>query len=274
LFIVMLGYAAQGDGFGDAVDFVFGAHGDRLTGASVLEALGHSFFTLSLGMGALITYGSYLQRDDDIVVAGGTISLLDTFVALMACLVMFPILFSAGFGPEAGPGMVFVSLPIAFGDMTGGYFLGVVFFVLLVFAALTSAISLLEVVVATMIDQLGWSRLSATLVIGTAIFLFGVPSAAAGSESLSFWTDTFGKNFFDSFDYLASNWLLPLGGLFIALFVGWAVPASHTREQFVAGTRLGNLYPGWLFLIRYVAPIAILIVLLFKIGVIKAEWLR
>jgi NSS family neurotransmitter:Na+ symporter len=270
LLLVMVVYAATLSGFGEAISFLFKPNADKLTGAGVLEALGHSFFTLSLGMGALITYGSYLRRKDDIVKASVTISILDTLVALMACVVMFPILFTSGQGPEAGPGLVFKSMPIAFSTMTGGTVLGLIFFVLLVFAALTSAISLLEVVVSTVIDQLGWGRIKATLSVGLAIFVFGIPSAAANSgTAMPFWEQWFGKNFLDSFDYLASNWFLPLGGLLIAIFVGWFVPKERTREQFTAGSSLAGLYTPWLLLIRFVVPVAIFLVLLFKIGVLS-----
>ncbi|MFQ5767522.1 MAG: sodium-dependent transporter [Acidobacteriota bacterium] len=218
LLMILLADACRQPGFGKAVSFLFSPNAGKLTASGVLEALGHSFFTLSLGMGALITYGSYLSRDSDIVGAAFTISILDTVVALMACLILFPVLFSFGMSSQAGPGLVFKSMPIAFGQMAGGSLLGVTFFILLLFAALTSAISLLEVVVATFIDQMGWGRRKATLVLGTAIFLFGLPSAAAGADKIfPFWDDLFGKNFFDSFDYVASNWLLPLGGFFIAV---------------------------------------------------------
>ncbi len=266
LFLLMLGlmvYAISSDGFGRAADFVFGAHTDKLTAAGVLEALGHSFFTLSLGMGALITYGSYLRQDDDIVAASGIISGLDTAVALMACMIMFPIVFSAGGEASAGPGLVFVSMPLAFIQMPGGYILGIMFFVLLLFAALTSAISLLEVVAATIIDKFGARRGVATVSVGVAIFLFGIPSA---DSSIPFPIGD--KNFFDTMDWAASNVLLPLGGLFIAIFVGWVMPATQTRAQFVTGSRMAGLYGAWRFLIRYIVPVGISLVFLHSIGVI------
>lgn len=266
LFLIMVGlmlYGATTEGFGRGADFVFGLHADKLTPAGVLEALGHSFFSLSLGMGALITYGSYLKRDDDIVGASVVISGLDTAVALLACMVVFPLVFSVGGEASAGPGLVFVSMPIAFGQMPGGYVLGIGFFVLLLFAALTSAISLLEVVVATVIDKFGVGRTAATLMVGAVIFAYGIPSA---KSDLMFpgleW------NFFDTMDKLASNILLPAGGLFISIFVGWVMPAAQTREQFVTGSRLAGMYPGWLFLVRYVAPVGISLVFLHALGMI------
>jgi neurotransmitter:Na+ symporter, NSS family len=275
LFLFMIVMVVDGiaqPGFGEAAAFLFKPNLDDFSAGGALEALGQSFFSLSLGMGALITYGSYLRRDDDIVAASGTISLLDTGVAVMSCLIMFPILFSAGLDPAGGPGLVFQSMPIAFSQMSIGWIIGLVFFALLLFAALTSGISLLEVVVSTVIDQLGWSRVKATLSVGAFIFLLGLPSAAG--ELLPWWQDVFGKSFFDSFDYVATNWLLPLGGLLIAVFVGWFVPSSYTREQFVTGSKLGGLYPGWLFLIRYVVPVAILLVFAYSVGIIPSEWLR
>ena len=265
LMAYMMVYASTGDGFGEAARFLFAPNFEKLSAGSVLEALGHSFFTLSVGMGALITYGSYLSRNDDVVLAGTAISVLDTTVALMACMTMFPFLFSAGLPAEAGPGMVFISMPTAFTQMTGGMVLGTVFFVLLLFAALTSAISLLEVVVATLIDMFQMRRIVATLGAGLAIFAFGVLSAKTDlmlPESLG------GKSVFDTLDWLVSNVLLPLGGLAIALFVGWVMPRSQTHEEFITGSRLAGLYGGWLFLIRYVVPVAISLIFLHAIGLI------
>lgn len=261
-------------GFGDAVDFLFKPHSDKLSAAGVLEALGHSFFTLSLGMGAMLTYGSYLSRDSDMVKASLAISLLDTAVALMACLVLFPIIFTFGMEPSAGPGLVFVSIPTSLAQMTGGVVLSVMFFSLLVFAALTSAISLLEVVVSTLIDQLGVSRRMAALGMGGAIYVFGIPSALSGSTALfgETWAGIFGgKNWFDTFDYLASNWFLPLGGLLIAVYVGWFMDGERREREFKDGTTFGAHYPIWLFFIRFVCPIAITVLFLYSVKIIKFE---
>lgn len=266
LFVLMaylMVYASMGDGFGEAARFLFAPKPEKLSAGGVLEALGHSFFTLSVGMGALITYGSYLSRKDDAVLAGMAISVLDTAVALMACLTMFPFLFSAGLPAEAGPGMVFISMPTAFTQMTGGMVLGVAFFVLLLFAALTSAISLLEVVVATLMDMFQMRRIMATLGAGVAIFAFGILSAKSDLV-----LPGIGKNVFDALDWLVSNVLLPLGGLAIAVFVGWIMPRSRTHDEFVTGSRLAGLYGSWLFLIRYVVPVAITLIFLHAIGLI------
>ena len=176
-------------GFKQGFDFVFGLHTERFTAAGALEALGHAFFTLSLGMGAMLTYGSYLRRDDDIMAASITISALDTLIALVASLVLFPIIFSFGMEPGAGPGLVFISMPIALSQMPGGTFLSILFFGLLVFAALTSGISMLEVTTSYLIDERNWIRRRATLVSGALITLVGIPSALSGG------TEIFGSGF-------------------------------------------------------------------------------
>lgn len=260
LLLMMIGlmiYAVTLKGFGRAVEFVFAPNADNLTPGGVLEALGHAFFTLSVGMGALITYGSYLARKDDVVFAATAISIFDTFVALCACMIMFPIVFSAGLGDKAGPGLVFQSMPIAFAQIPGGVVLGVLFFALLTFAALTSAISLLEVVVATIIDKFNVSRKTATIAFGALIFLCGVPSGKADFTIA-------GKPFFFYPDFIVSNILLPVGGLSIAVFVGWVMPAARTYENFSAGKPRDRLYRIWLSLMRFFVPVAILLVLLYS----------
>jgi NSS family neurotransmitter:Na+ symporter len=270
LLLALLVRSMSMPGFGAAVDFVFGTHADKLTAGGVLEALGHAFFTLSLGMGAMITYGSYLRSDDDLVATSVTVGVLDTGVALVACLVLFPIIFSYDMEPGAGPGLVFVSLPIAFAQMPGGAAWATVFFVLLVFAALTSAISLLEVVVSYFIDERGWSRKLASVVCGGAIALIGIPSALSGSTKLfgATMAETVGRNWFDFFDYLSSNWMLPLGGLGISLFVAWRVGGAAREQAFMTGTRWGRLYWGWVQLLRYIVPIGVLLVFLHAVGLI------
>ncbi|MCA9526979.1 MAG: sodium-dependent transporter, partial [Myxococcales bacterium] len=271
LFVMMLGLlvqAASMDGFGKALDFVFGLHADKLKPAGVLEALGHSFFTLSLGMGAMLTYGSYLSKKDDIVTASAAITLLDTAIALMACMVLFPITFTFGMEPSAGPGLVFMNIPVALAQVPGGLFLSVVFFALLTFAALTSAISLLEVAAAYFIDEKGWSRGKAVGVTGGAILVLGIPSALSGGTELfgKSFEGVFGKNWFDLFDYIASNWLLPLGGLGIALFAAWRVGDAARRVEFGEQTAWGRLYLGWLLVLRFVVPVAVVAVFLHLIG--------
>lgn len=274
MFVALLIYATTLDGFGAGLSFVFGLHTEQLGPGSVLEALGHSFFTLSVGMGAMLTYGSYLRKDDDIVGAGVAITVLDTVVALMACLVLFPITFTYGMEPAAGPSLVFQNIPIAFAQLPGSTFWALTFFLLLVFAALTSAISLLEVATSYFIDELGWSRAVAVPVTGGTIVVLGIPSA------LAFSTHTFGagmeeaigRNWFDLFDYVSSNWMLPLCGLGISMFVAWRLGDAARRVQLEAGAGLGRfevVYVVWLRILRWIVPVAIALIMLHALKVLE-----
>lgn len=272
MLLILFFYGLTLKGFNDAFNFVFAPNVSKLTAAGVLEAMGHSFFTLSLGMGAMLTYGSYLSKHDDILASGVTISILDTLVALLACLVLFPITFTFDMAPEAGPGLVFINIPLALSQLPGSTFLSVVFFLLVVFAALSSAISLLEVASAYAIDELRLGRKQAVLTTGSAIFVLGIPSALSGGSHLfgDGLKGVIGRNWFDMFDYLASNWFLPLGGLGIAVFVAWRVGDQARREGFVEGAgMLRKTYAAWLVLLRYLVPVSILLVFLNAIGVLR-----
>ncbi len=273
LFVMLLALLIKSstlEGFGKGVDFVFGFHADQLTARGVLEALGHAFFSLSLGMGSILTYGSYLREDDDIVAASITISLLDTLIAILAALVLFPIIFTFGLEPSAGPGLVFISIPVALSQMTGGAVFAFIFFGLLVFAAVTSAISMLEVTCSYFIDERGWTRKRATLMSGVLVGLFGVPSALTGGTAL-FGADfaaTFGMNWFNAADYLASNWMLPLGGLGISLFTAWKMDEAIRHDHFLNGSKLAFFYKGWLLLLKFLVPVAITFVFLHAVGMV------
>ncbi|MCH2136937.1 MAG: sodium-dependent transporter [Phycisphaerales bacterium] len=260
-------------GFGRAVSFVFAPDATALEPKGVLEALGHAFFTLSLGMGAMLTYGSY-QRSGSGGLLGESVSIagLDTGIALLACLMMFPIIFSYGQDPSGGPGLVFMSMPLAFVEMGQlGMLLGIVFFGLLFFAALTSAISLLEVVASYFIDAKGWGRHKAAWIMGSAIFGFGIITAFSNSAGfkMSSWLPGYGQSYFDTMDVLTSNWMLPLGGLLIAIYAGWIMPARLRNAELSDFS--GPLAASWLVLVRYVAPVLVTIVLLDKIGVVNVN---
>jgi len=272
LILIMVIYGATRAGFGQALAFVFQPDVSKLKASGVLEALGHAFFTLSLGMGAMITYGSYQRSKTGLVGQSVTIASLDTVIALMACLMMFPIIFTYGQEPSAGPGLVFMSMPLAFSEMgSGGMLLAIIFFGLLGFAALTSAISLLEVVVSYFIDEHDWSRTKAAWILGGVVFLFALPSAFSldPEAMMSGWEPSFGKNFFDTMDYLASNWMLPLGGLLIAIYAGWVMPRRLRRAEF--GGVPAALFSGWLFLICIVAPALVVLILLQKVGILDID---
>ncbi len=272
LILVMVIYGVFQPGFEAAIRFVFEPDASKLRPSGVLEALGHAFFTLSLGMGCMLTYGSYQKTKTGIGKTSFMIALLDTVIALLACMMIFPIIFTYGQEPSAGPGLVFISMPLAFAEIgAGGLLLAIIFFVLLVFAALTSAVSLLEVVCSYLIDEQGWPRKKAAVVVGLACLAFGLPSAFAMDSGflLDSWESGYNKNFFDTMDHLASNWLLPLGGLLIAIYAGWVMPAR------IRAAEMEDLSPalvtGWLLLIRFVAPALVLVVLAQKIGILNVN---
>ena len=271
LFLVVYGMFQPG--FGEAVSFVFSPDPTALQPSGILEALGHAFFTLSLGMGVMLTYGSY-QRSGSGGLVGESVAIagLDTAIALLACLMMFPIIFSYGQDPSAGPGLVFMSMPLAFVEMGElGMMLGIIFFGLLFFAALTSAISLLEVVASYLIDAKGWTRPRSVWTMGGVIFGFGIITAFANAEGfkMASWLPGYGQTFFDTMDVLSSNWMLPLGGLLIAIYAGWIMPARVRNAEL--SDLSGPLAMTWLVLVRYLAPILVSIVLLDKIGVLNVN---
>ena len=269
MLLILLGKALTLDGFGEAFNFVFGFHADRLTAGGILEALGHAFFTLGVGVGVMLTYGSYVGRDADIGKDAVVITGLDTLIALVACLVIFPITFSFGLEAGEGPGLVFTTLPVAFGQMPAGSLLATVFFALLVFAALTSSISLLEVPVAFLIDEWGWSRKRATLAAGGFIVLLGIPSALTGAvpflgQGLQ---EIFGKNWFDLVFDTAANLMLPAGGLGFAIYTAWRLGEVRRREQFSSGLS-ARMYTSWLLVLRWLVPVAVVVVVLHALGVV------
>ncbi len=232
----------------------------KITIKVVIEALGQCFFSLSLGMGAMITYGSYLSRKDKILKSSLQIALLDTLAAFMAGLVIFPAVFAVGMTPDKGPGLTFNILPVVFARMTLGSVFSFLFFLLLFIAALTSAISLLEVVVAYITDEKGWSRRRAVLVFGTVIFLLGVP-AALSFGSLKGFRVFLGMTYFDFMDKLTSTYMLPIGGLFIALCLGWKYGLHKTMHELDPDTRLVILKKVWAFTIKYVSPVILAVII-------------
>lgn len=251
------------DGARQGLEFMFRPDFHKLTPGAVLEALGHAFFTLSLGMAAMITYGSYLSRQENLFGASLRIALLDTGIALMAGLAIFPIVFSAGMQPGAGPGLVFKTIPMVFSSLPGGNILALLFFLLLAFAALTSAISLLESQVAYLIDERGWNRKRATAALAALAFVVGIPSALS-SNLLTHLTPIGKLGVFDSIDLIASNYLLPISGLLTAVYVGWFWSGHEEKDELLAGGSAW-VYPTWHFLIRFVAPVAVGIILYYKI---------
>lgn len=256
LFIILLILIVRAitlPGAGKGLEFYLKPDFSKLNGGVFLAALGQAFFSLSLGMGCMITYGSYLSKDTSIPGAAAQVCLLDTLVAFLAGLVIFPAVFAFGLEPGAGAGLTFITLPHVFAQMPGGAVWSALFFLLILIAAVTSAISLLEVVSAYFIDEIGWSRAKAAWVMGFIIFAMGVPSAISLGGGLK----VAGKDFLDAADFLASNILLPLGGLFIALFVGWIWTDGAKKEITNEGSLTFGLLTPWLWVCRIIAPVAI-----------------
>ncbi|UCC43263.1 MAG: sodium-dependent transporter [Candidatus Zixiibacteriota bacterium] len=253
LFLMIYGLAFT-EGGAAAINFLFNPGFSALSAEGVLSALGHAFFTLSLGMGAMITYGSYMKKEVNIVRDAVTISFLDTFIALMAGLAIFSMVFAYGLEPGAGPGLLFETLPVLFAET--GPWVAVSFFVLLTFAALTSAISLLEVVVSYFIDKRGWSRMNAAIIMGAVIYFLGLLSAI---ESIKVPFRGSPTGFFDIFDFVSTNYMLPLGGLLTGLFAAYVVKDRIRSEEFGSS---GGLYRAFVVVLKFITPLAVLIVLL------------
>ncbi|WP_404367285.1 sodium-dependent transporter [Marinobacter sp.] len=267
LLLIVVGYAMTTGHFGEGVAFLFQPDFSKLTTAGVLVALGHAFFTLSLGMAVMMAYGSYLSKNVSIVKTSIVVSVMDTGVALLAGLAIFPIVFANGLEPGAGPGLIFQTLPLAFGQMPWGSLFGTLFFILLTFAAWTSAISLLEPVVEWLEEKKGMTRVSSTVGAGIACWLLGIASIL----SLNVWSDVTplgmfamfeGKTIFDLLDFVTASIMLPLAGLLVAVFAGWIM----TREALESELAMpAGGFSLWYNTIRYVTPIAVAVVFIYNL---------
>ncbi len=250
----------------EGLSFLFRPDFSKIDGNVLISALGQGFFSLSLGMGALITYGSYIKKKDNLTSTAFSVVLADTLIALLAGLVIFPAAFSFGIRPTAGMGLVFNTIPMIFNQMTGGYIFCIIFFVLLAIAALTSTISLLEVVVAYLSEELHINRKWSTVWASAATLFIGSFASLSLMENTPFAIG--GRTVFDLMDFVSSNILLPLGGVLIVIFVGWRLGKAKFFEEVTnEGTIKASLKKVIFFIIRYLAPIAITIV--FIRGLIK-----
>ncbi len=263
LLIILVLRALTLPGAGEGIAFYLAPRFGDVTAGTLLAAIGQAFFTLSLGMGAMITYGSYLSNQENIADNGGWVVGLDTAIAIVAGFAIFPAVFAFGFDPAAGPGLVFITLPAVFAEMPAGSLFGFIFFVLLSVAALTSAISLLEVVVAWLVDEKDWPRVKAAVSMGIVIFVIGLPTTLG----FGVWGDVriIGMEILDFYDFLASELALPIGGALTAIFAGhvWKARTVVDETNSPPGAiKIGNWYG---VLIKYVIPIAVFLVLLFTL---------
>jgi len=263
LMLVLLGYSINSGSFAEGAAFMFTPNFAALTWDGVLVAMGQAFFTLSIGMGAIMAYGAYLPEETSITVASTAVVIADTCIAILAGLVIFPLVFANGLDPAEGPGLVFVTLPLAFGQMSGGLFFATIFFVPLTFTAWTSALGLIEPAVAWIMETHYKSRRQSTAIVGGLIWFLGMGSVLSFSElsDLHFLRGTI----YDNVDYLTSNVMLPLSGVLIAVFAAWVMCRNSTSEE-LGGA--GTIYKTWRFSARFIAPIAILFIFFRAIGVL------
>lgn len=264
MLLLMIGYAAVEGDFARGVSFLFSADFSKIDGATVLTAIGQAFFSISVAMGLLMTYGSYVPKEVSLTKSALIIAGADTLVALLAGLMIFPLVFGNNLDPGSGPGLIFRTLPMAFADMTGGVVFGAMFFILLAFAAVTSIIALIEPIVRYSEGRWGMRRRNGVLVFGTLAWAIGLLTVF----SFNIWSDVTplghfaafaGKTIFDLIDYFTANVMMPLGGILMALFAGWLVKPAVLADDLNFGG--ATLFKAWLWMIRIVVPLAILWVL-------------
>ena len=246
-------------GAGEGFSFLFKPDFSKITGPVLVSALGQAFFSLSMGMGVLITYGSYIKKDDNMATTALSVTLADTLVAVLAGIVIFPAAFSFGVKPTAGMGLVFSTLPMIFNQMAGGYVFCIIFFVLLAVAALTSTISLLEVIVAYLVEEVHIKRRWATVLASAGCMAVGVFASLSLKHGTSL--TVAGMTFFDGLDFLSAKVLLPVGAFFIVLFVGWIMGKKWFNTELTNEGKLKlSLKHVIFFIIKYLAPLAIALI--------------
>ena len=265
LILVMDVRAVTLPGAVEGLRFLFRPDFSKVSAETILEALGQGFFSLSIGMGTLITYGSYINKKEHLGNAALNVTIADTLIAVLAGIAIFPAVFAFGIEPGAGTGLVFKTLPLIFQEMPGGYIFSIIFFLLLAIAALTSTISVLEVIVAFFSEELNISRRAATMLATAAVGVLGI--FAAGSWGWFAGLHVMNQNFFGILDFTTANILLPLGGFFIVIFVGWFMGTRRVHAELSNNGDLRVSYmPVFIFLVRFVAPLAIALVFMNGLG--------
>lgn len=271
LLIALAIYACFVGDFSAASAFMFTVDFSQLSPHGVMTALGHAFFTLSLASGVMIMYGAYVPQQTSIMGTAIWIGVADTLIALIAGLAIFPLVFAFGLTPAEGPGLIFQTLPLAFASMSGGLIVAVIFFVMLLLAAFTTAISMIEAITAFLVERFAFKRWQAAFLSSGVLFLLSLLTlysfAGASWTQLNWvWFGHELPSLFHLIDHLTSNILLPLGGLAIAIFCGWAMHSSATRDELQVSSRIYSL---WRLCVRYVAPVAITLVFLQLVGALN-----
>ncbi len=266
MMICLVIYSAIYGEFMRALIYLFTPDFSNVTGSTVIQAFGQAFFSLGVGVTNAMAYGAYISKKTSIPQSSLIIAGADTTIAILAGLIIFPIIFAFNIEPTEGTGLAFIALPIAFSGMSGGFLFGAVFFLLLFFAALTSAISMMEPAVSWIRDKTGWNRKKSAYFSGFLSWILSILSVLSfgilsGYYPLDFISVFEGKTFFEVFDYMVSSVMMPLGGIFIAVFAGWTLNKSITKDEFsIAHGVVG--YKVWRFLLRYFVPVLLLIVMI------------
>ena len=267
LLIFLFFYSMTLEGFSQAVHFIFYPDFSRFTLSSMIEALGLAFWTMSIGQGIMISYGSYMRKQENILQMSIVVAFSVMVVAILAALMIFPVVFSFDLKLQAGYGLIFKTLPYLFSRLPGSLVLSTMFFTLFVFTALTSAIPLVEVVATNLMELYKIKRKKAVILVGLGTFLFGIPSAFSGTQAIfPDWQAIYGKNFLETINHFVSIWVIPVGGLITAFFLGFIVDQNRLKEEFMLGNRFGFLYKPWYFFMRYVVPLTILVIIVQKSG--------
>ncbi|MCF7806304.1 MAG: sodium-dependent transporter [Simkaniaceae bacterium] len=270
ILIVLFIYALTMDGFPQAFRFIFYPNFTALSASGMLNALGMAFFTASVGLGIILTYGSYMKPDENIPKTSIIVSIMTILVSLIASLMIFPIVFTFGFSPQEGPGLVFQTLPILFSKLPGQVLISTIFFALLLFTAITSSISILEMLVANFIELFSLSREKATILCALISFLIGIPCALSHSDTLfASWKSIYSMNFFDTMNYVTSSWMMPISGLLTTIFIGWKLDKEIIESEFVAGTHWVWIFKPWFFCVRYIAPLGVIAIILDQTGLLN-----
>lgn len=273
MLIILVIRAVTLPGAGSGVNFFMKPDFSKVTGTTFLAAMGQAFFSLSIGMGAMLTYGSYIQKNENLNLISTSTAITDIMVAILGGLVIFPTLFLFNAAPDQGPGLIFVTLPAIFEQMPWGAGFSTIFFVLLLIASISSSISLLEVIVAVLKEELHWSRTLSTILTTISVTILGFFATLSWNTFQNIFLTTASGNkmyIFDIFDYLSSNILLPLGGLLIMIYVGWYLKKDIFYEELSSGVHKKftlALRPIIFFIVKYISPIVILLIFLNGIGV-------
>ena len=267
LLLLMLSFSISLPGFGKAFSFIFSPDFSKVTGTTVLMALGMSFFTMSIGLGINVTYGSYLSKKESIPQLGILVTIMTTLVSLLAALMIFPIIFTYDMSPEGGPGLIFKTMPILFEQMPASVLLSTIFFILVSFAALTSTIAMFEVLVANLMEVVDLPRTKSIICIACGLLLMGIPAALSNSELLFVnWIKIYGQSYFDTLSNITANWMMPIAGLLSTVFAGWIMQREKLVEGYLHGDTYKATVPVFTVLLQWIIPAAVIIVILQELG--------